>query len=176
MKQNVVNVITYIASFILITLLFQAKNDEAGEIKKVCVSKNYGISSYKVDNVITDVCTKTVNEEELSLLAHLLMGECGASYTDDEMLYLTGAVVLNRVQSEYFPNSIKEVIYQKGQYQCIVLKNSGFYKEPTERCWRIASELLINGYDTPPNVLFQAEFVQGNGIYAKIQNMYFCYA
>ena len=56
MKQNVVNVITYIASFILIALLFQAKNDETGEIKKVCVSKNYDISSYKVDNVITDVC------------------------------------------------------------------------------------------------------------------------
>ena len=174
MKQNVVNVITYIASFILIALLFQAKDDETGEIKKVCVSNNYEISSFKVDNVVTDVCTKTVNEEELSLLAHLLMGECGASYTDDEMLYLTGAVVLNRVQSEHFPNTIKEVIYQKGQYQCVTLENSGFYKEPTERCWEIAEELLIRGYDIPENVLFQAEFRQGK-VYKKVQNMYFCY-
>lgn len=174
MKQNVVNVITYIASFILIALLFQAKNDEVGETIRVCASNTYEISSYKVDNVVTDVCTKTVNEEELSLLAHLLMGECGASYTDDEMLYLTGAVVLNRVQSEYFPNTIKEVIYQKGQYQCVVLKNSGFYKEPTERCWEIAEELLIRGYDIPENVLFQAEFRQGK-VYKKVQNMYFCY-
>ncbi len=103
------------------------------------------------------------------------MGECGATYNDDEMLYLTGAVVLNRVQSEYFPNSIEEVIYQPGQYQCTEFKNSGFYKEPTERCWRIAEELLISGYDIPSNVLYQAEFKQGSGVYKKVQNMYFCY-
>ena len=116
-----------------------------------------------------------VNEYELSLMAHLLMGECGATYNEDEMLYLTGVVVLNRVQSEYFPNSIEEVIYQPSQYQCTELEDSGFYKEPTERCWRIAEDLLIHGYDVPNNVLYQAEFKQGSGVYKKVQNMYFCY-
>lgn len=47
--------------------------------------------------------------------------------------------------------------------------------QATERCWRIAEELLISGYDIPSNVLYQAEFKQGSGVYKKVQNMYFCY-
>ena len=173
MKERLINTFATLAGISLIVLILrpvqpQAKINQQTAVLSECYNSH---ADYKVETEEI-----SVDEYELSLMAHLLMGECGATYNDDEMLYLAGAVVLNRVQSEHFPDSVGEVIYQKGQYQCVTLENSGFYKEPTERCWKIASELLINGYDTPPNVLFQAEFVQGKGVYAKIQNMYFCYA
>ena len=171
MKERLINTFATLAGISLIVLILrpvqpQAKINQQSAVLSECYNSH---ADYKVETEEI-----SVDEYELSLMAHLLMGECGATYNDDEMLYLAGAVVLNRVQSEYFPNTIKEVIYQKGQYQCVTLESSGFYKEPTERCWEIAEELLIRGYDIPENVLFQAEFRQGK-VYKKVQNMYFCY-
>nr|DAF23698.1 MAG TPA: Cell Wall Hydrolase [Caudoviricetes sp.]DAR11088.1 MAG TPA: Cell Wall Hydrolase [Bacteriophage sp.] len=172
MKEKIINISATLAGISLIALILrpvqpQAKINQQSAVLSECYNSHV---DYKVETGEI-----SVDEYELSLMAHLLMGECGATCNDDEMLYLAGAVVLNRVQSEYFPNSIEEVIYQPGQYQCTELINSGFYKEPTERCWRIAEELLISGYDIPSNVLYQAEFKQGSGVYKKVQNMYFCY-
>lgn len=172
MKEKVINILATLSAVSLIILILKPTDSYSQPVYEQCavLSECYNShNTYKEEN--GDI---SVDEYELSLVAHLLMGECGATYTDDEMLYLTGAVVLNRVQSADYPNSIEEVIYQQGQYECINLKNSGFYKEPTERCWRIAEELLISGYDIPSNVLYQAEFKQGK-VYKKVQNMYFCY-
>lgn len=173
MKEKIFNTLTAFVSASLIFLMIRPTEGYSQIEQPINKKEEIEINlSEKVELPEEEI---SVNEYELSLMAHLLMGECGATYNDDEMLYLAGAVVLNRVQSEYFPNSIEEVIYQTGQYQCTELINSGFYKEPTERCWRIAEELLISGYDIPSNVLYQAEFKQGSDVYKKVQNMYFCY-
>lgn len=111
--------------------------------------------------------------EELELLAHLINAEAGADWCSDDMKYYVGSVALNRVKSEDFPETLKEVIYQEGQYACII--DGNFKKEPTDACWEIAEDLLINGPALPESVVFQAEFEQGDGIYCKEQNMYFCY-
>lgn len=171
MKEKMINISATLAGISLIALILrpvqpQAKINQQSAVLSECYNSHV---DYKVETGEI-----SVDEYELSLMAHLLMGECGASYTEDEMLYLTGTVILNRVESEYFPDTIEEVIYQKGQYACVDITTSGFYKEPTERCWKIAEELLLNGYEAPANVLYQAEFTQGK-VYKKIQNMYFCY-
>lgn len=172
MKEKVINIFTILSAVSLIVLILRPVDSYSQPVYEQCavLSEYYNShNTYKAESE-----SISIDEYDLSLMAHLLMGECGATYTDDEMLYLTGAVVLNRVQSADYPNSIREVIYQTGQYECVNLKNSGFYKEPTDRCWRIAEELLISGYDIPSDVLYQAEFKQGK-VYKKVQNMYFCY-
>lgn len=116
---------------------------------------------------------KPYSEEDYELLAHLLMGEAGADWCEDEMLFMVGCVALNRVKSDSFPDTLKEVIYQKGQYQCVV--DGNFDREPTDRCWEIAFELLMEGSYIPENVVYQSEFRQGSGLFMKVQNMYFCY-
>lgn len=115
--------------------------------------------------------TDVITAEDYNTLAHLLNGEAGATYCSDELIYYVGSVVLNRVEDEDFPNTIKEVVFQKGQYQCTW---NGLYDlEPSERCWRIAFDLLENGSVLPDYVIWQAEFPQGAGYYCKEQNMYF---
>lgn len=114
-----------------------------------------------------------INEEELDLLAHLIFAEAGSDWCEDEMLYGVGSVVLNRMTSEYFPDTMYEVIYQKGQYACTW--DGNIEKEPNERAYKIAEDLLRNGSVLPANVIFQAEFKQGDGVHSKVQNMYFCY-
>lgn len=114
-----------------------------------------------------------VNEEELELLAHLINAEAGCDWCTDTMMYYTGSVVLNRVDSDRFPDTLESVIYQNGQYQCTW--DGNFEKTPTERAYLIARDLLISGSIIPSNVVYQAQFSQGSGIYAIEQNMYFCY-
>ena len=114
-----------------------------------------------------------VNVDELDMLAHLLGGEAGSDWCSDEMIYYVGSVVLNRVDSPNFPNTIEDVIFQSGQYACTW--DGNYERVPSERCYRIAEELLRYGSVLPGNVVYQAEFKQGSGVFKKVQNMYFCY-
>lgn len=113
------------------------------------------------------------SKRELELMAHLLKGEAGSDWCSDEMQYYVGSVALNRVKSECFPDTLEEVIFQEGQYACTW--DGNFDKEPSEREYKIADDLLTNGSVLPEDVVFQAQFRQGSGTYKKVQNMYFCY-
>lgn len=129
-----------------------------------------------IDVVEEEVSIETAYEytqEDLDLLAHVIYAEAGSDYCTDEMRYGVGSVVLNRVEDECFPDTLYNVIYQKGQYQCTW--DGNIDKTPDERSYRIAQDLLNNGSIFPSDVVYQAEFKQGSGVYSKIQNIYFCY-
>jgi hypothetical protein len=123
--------------------------------------------------VQTETVEPTIDKNDLDIMAHLLNGEAGSDWCSDQMIYYVGSVVLNRVASDDFPNTIKDVVFQKGQYACTW--DGNYYREPTERHYKIAEWLLTNGSILPENVIFQAEFKQGSGVYTKVQNQYFCY-
>lgn len=57
--------------------------------------------------------SKPSDTSETALLAAILQCEAGSSY--DGMIAV-GTVIMNRVSSSRFPNTIKGVIYQKGQF------------------------------------------------------------
>lgn len=111
--------------------------------------------------------------EDLELLAQVLEHE---NYSNGERaMYLTGAVVINRRNSPRWPNTIREVIYQTNPRQYSTTNK--FWSRPVhQECYRIASWLLIFGCpDVPPNVVYQAMFKQGSGVYEFINTDYFCY-
>ena len=110
--------------------------------------------------------------------AHLMWGEAG--HTDSPERRKTGSVLLNRVKSGKFPNTIEECLYQEGQYPTV--RDGGpFWEEPSEECWQDAEELLTQWYETgysdlPDDVLYQATFPQGYGTYLVSEwGQYFCY-
>lgn len=112
------------------------------------------------------------DEEEAELLAKLITAEQGYD-KDKYCYYLTGSVVLNRMCSDEFPNTLYEVIYQRGQYACTwngMIKND---YDPV--AFEVAKKLLVEGTTIPETVVFQAEFVQGSGIYEYMNNTYYCY-
>lgn len=110
------------------------------------------------------------NYDELYILSHLIYGE--SSGCSDKMQLYVGSVVLNRVNSDEFPNSIEAVVFQSGQYACTW--DGNYDKEPDEQAINNAKYLLENGSVLPEYVVFQAEFIQGE-IYEQIGNTYFCY-
>lgn len=88
--------------------------------------------------------SNNVSTDMANLLARLIYAEArGESYTGQVAV---GAVVLNRVKSSQFPNTIAGVIYQKGQFSSVtdgqinlsVPKDSSAYK---------AAKEAINGSD-----------------------------
>ena len=102
---------------------------------------------------------ETYSEEDLYYLTGILVGEChGYSW---EHQIAVGSVVLNRVADEDYPDTIKDVAHQKGQYAC--LKNKLFYREPTERNIEVAKYLLENGSQIPENVIYQSKKVLVHG-------------
>lgn len=140
----------------------------------------YAEAIYKPPALISEIvyepliAESVIPQEQIDMLAHLLMGECGADYCTDDLHYYVGSVVLNRIESDLFPDTLEEVIFQPGQYECTWV--GGYYQEPTDRCYKIAEELLKDGSVLPSNVVFQAEFMQGDGLYLQEQNVLFCYS
>ena len=125
---------------------------------------------------IEEAAAADVNE--IDLLARLITAEIGySSYYDpidyEQLCYLAGSVPLNRIKSDKFPQTLKEVIYQPGQYQCV--ENGHINRQYDDIAWEIAEELLTVGTDVDPTVVYQSEFPQGSGIYQHIKNQYFCY-
>ncbi|WP_419887884.1 cell wall hydrolase [Neobacillus niacini] len=74
------------------------------------------------DKTIKSIALKTVepvngnlSNEEIDLLARLVRAEAQTESLEGKIA--VACVVLNRVESPQFPNSIKEVIYAPGQFQ-----------------------------------------------------------
>lgn len=114
-----------------------------------------------------------VREEDIELLAHVLYAEAGSDWLSDDLIYSVGSVVINRINSSYFPDNLYDVIYQENQYACT--EDGNLNKTPSQRCYDIAEDLLRNGSKLPDNVVFQAGFIQGAGTYKVDSNVYFCY-
>ena len=122
------------------------------------------------EEYIPTVVRDFYDEDDLYILSHLIYGEAGGE--SDECQLAVGSVVLNRVESSSFPNSIEGVVFAPGQYACTW--DGNYDKEPSQRAIDNARYLLENGSTLPDGVVFQAQFVQGE-IYAEIDGEYFCY-
>lgn len=151
---------------------FTAEQNEVVEVQAVQTT-NEEIS--EVEEVVTgDTVYMREPEyyEALDLLAHLIYSEVGSD--GEESMWLAGSVVINRINNSEYPDDLWSVVYQKGQYE--VTWNGGLYKEePNDIAYEVAAELLNSGSITPSEVIFQAEFTQGSGVYDKIGNTYYCY-
>lgn len=131
-------------------------------------TKLYNKQSVKEQNLTMP--GRLYTEENLLLLAQLLEAENGSG--KDETIYLTGVVVLKRVKSKDYPNTIKGVITQKGQYSTASKLSN---VKPSDRCLEIAEELLIYGVDEyPDSLVYQSMFSQGRKTYKVIDGEYFC--
>ena len=112
--------------------------------------------------------------EDIELLANVMYFENW--HTDKERLaaYYTGAVVMNRVRHKWFPNTIKAVLFQPGQY---ATTKKFFTKELPLECYQLAVKLLKEGTpEMPLNVIFQSTHKEfGSGVWKCINGEYFNY-
>lgn len=118
-------------------------------------------------------------EEDLDLLSRVIYAEVGCTWIPDWVQRMVGSVVLNRVNSPYYPDTIYDVIYQPGQYA--PTWDGSIHKTPDARTIENARYLLENGSICPENVVGQNSIVTGSGVYTSYQDpilgttVYFCY-
>jgi len=90
------------------------------------------------------------SENELDLLARLVRAEAESEPYQGKVA--VACVVLNRVASSSFPNSIKEVIYQKGQFQPV--RNGEINQPADEDSIRAVQEAMDEKRDVAAGSLF----------------------
>lgn len=91
-----------------------------------------------------------LNNVDKYLLAKIAMAEAEGESTDGKALVML--VVLNRVESNKFPSSIHNVIFQNNQFSPI--KNGRYDKvEPNTDCWK-ALEKVKNGWNKSEGALY----------------------
>ena len=115
--------------------------------------------------------------DDLYLLARVIDCEAGSDWLPDDFRLCVGEVVLNRVASPEFPDTLHEVIYQRGQYSVV---NSARFSTlaPRAACVDAALRLLLGERRMVPAVVFQSDSLQGElfTMYAdrRLGNTYFC--
>ena len=86
--------------------------------------------------------SSNVSSSNLNLLSRVVYGEArGESYTGQVAV---AAVVLNRVKSSSFPNTISGVVYQSGAFDCV--SDGQINLTPNETARKAAQDAL-NGWD-----------------------------
>lgn len=120
---------------------------------------------------VTEETKPTVNQSDVELLACVIYQEAGGNGSCDNCRRYVADVVLNRVNSDKFPNDIHSVLTAKGQY-------GNFYytgvkwparaeydteKAAVKRAYRIAKEVLSGKHSDiyGKGYVWQAGFVQG---------------
>ena len=142
-----------------------------------------------VDMFNKDMFNGRYSREEVCLVAALAYCEMGGESVKGIMYAVS--VVLNRVNSPYYPNTIEEVIYQAGQYEPALKGTIEKYidiyyyndtdglseeqLEDYERNFEATLYVFENGSLLPENVLYQAPFSQAGGVYEVVDGEYFCY-
>ena len=118
--------------------------------------------------------------DNLLLLSKIVHVEAGSSWLTEEHRQLVASVVINRVNSPEFPNTIYEVIHQKGQY---ATAGTSYFNNliPSRTSVLSALRVLSGGSIAPPEVVFQSGFKQGGGTYKAVSDSqlgttYFCYS
>ena len=84
------------------------------------------------------------DKDDSYLLCKIAMAEAESEDTEGKALVML--VVLNRVWSDEFPDTIEDVIFQKGQFSPI---SNGRYDEvePDEDCYRALQLIQTGGWD-----------------------------
>ena len=101
-------------------------------------------------------------QENLDIIAKTIQHEADPEWCAWEHSVAVGAVVVNRVKSPHFPDTVKEVVAAPGQYR--VDYTYGFGK--TSRLAYLAAKAALDGdHDVPEDAYWQDNRVQGRRIW-----------
>ncbi len=120
-----------------------------------------------------DISQVTFSENDRYLLANIIYCEAGNQCIEGQIA--VGAVVINRMLSPAFPNTIEGVIYQKNQFSpvasgrfALALANN----KATKRCYEAADRAMA-GETTVENCLFFRTPIEGKAYRFQIQGHIF---
>jgi spore germination cell wall hydrolase CwlJ-like protein len=129
------------------------KEDHTTVIPPANVSLNETVEAEEIELEV--IYPNGWSNEDSYLLAKIAMAEAeGESVETKVFIILT---ILNRVESDKFPDTIREVIFQNdnGIYQFTPIMDGRWYEvEPDEECWEALDIVSQLSYDVSNGALF----------------------
>lgn len=113
------------------------------------------LAEQEANETVVSTEVTAVSGEDADLLAALIYCEAGGEPYEGQVA--VGAVVMNRVKSPAFPNSISEVIYQSGQFGPAItgkLSRVMAAGSTTDSCYQAAQEALAGNSPVGDAVYF----------------------
>lgn len=113
--------------------------------------KAYGIAPDGIAGSQTWKALKkySLNKSEMDIMARIIYSEArGESYTAQVAV---GAVVMNRIHSDQFPNNIRDVVFQPGAFTAI--DDGQFWLTPNRTAYLAALD-AVRGWDPSRGSLF----------------------
>lgn len=112
-----------------------------------------------------------ITESERDMIAALVYLEARGECIEGQQA--VAEVVLNRVLSEYFPDTIEKVIYQENQFtpaQYIAIT------VPTQTQYDVVDAAMSGNSILPLEVIYFSTSAQNSRVWGAIENHVFCYA
>lgn len=140
--------------FITFIHLFDVLSIKGG----VGVLKQTPLPTIKTSKIVNQVVEAQKQKEEISdddkyMLAKIAMAEAEGESTKSKALVI--ATVLNRVKSNEFPNTVKEVIFQKSQF---TPTSNGRWErvEPNDDCYKALNMVLKGEINSQGSLYFES--------------------
>lgn len=118
--------------------------------------------------------------EDFERMACAIYKEAGGDDCGDDTRIMVGNVIMNRRESDLFPDNIEDVLMQYRQYNTFcwtgIVWPESAQSEPhaVERAYECAARVLEGTRILPDDVLYQAEFPQGTETVVYQDRTYFC--
>lgn len=167
-------------------VLFNDDKDETATEDNPLLTDTFEVDTTDESEIWMDIFTEApedesviyeYTEDDLFCMAATVCREAGGA--SEEIKLLVANVIMNRVNSHIYPSTVREVVTQYMQYGTMWKNGVSFPKwannDVKNDCYSIARRILSGERVCPSNVLFQAEFEQGSGIYKEFPGYYFCY-
>jgi len=155
------------AALLLAATPWTTNQDRAHKIAEL--ARQMGLGE---DHAIIEEASKLwwAEDEDVRILANVIAHE--APYCTDRHQQLVAQVVLNRVKDDRFPNTVRGVVEQPGQYHpsyAQSLPEYGTASAEVQRCFANAIKAINGEVECPADVIFQSEFPYlGAGTYESI--------
>lgn len=128
---------------------------------------NYFTSGMSAENILnamnppapTPEPVKTYSDEDLYWLSRVVFAEAGCDWFPDWVQRDVASVVVNRVSDSRYPSTIKDVIFDPGQYSCV--DSGSIYNTPTSKVVENCRWVLENGSTLPVSVIGQSAYAWG---------------
>lgn len=141
------------------------KKDENLEVLKKKLAEEKALSQAAAAGVWRDISEVVFDENDRYLLANLIYCEAGGEPYEGQVA--VGSVVMNRVLSSKFPNTITGVIYQKNQFSPVASGRLALALElnkATDKCYRAADEAMAGVTNVGNCVFFRTPIPGLTGI------------
>ena len=136
-----------------------ARQDALHEAAEILRAAGYADDS----EVIKELQAEWWREQEnLDIIAKVIQHEADPQWCEWEHSVAVGAVVCNRAKSPYFPDTVREVVEQPGQYLKAYTSN---FSATTRLAYEAEKAAMDGDHDVPSDCYWQDNKVQGVSIW-----------